>query len=225
MKLSWKKERVRETTNPCFDQMGPVNDSNCNGVTQWGTGDEAKFVCNTLLAELATRSSCTIVSLGSLGVWTFEEDAFANTNCEIHTFDCTGSWWPPLYTIWRVHFHELCVGPPNNQLVQLENYEEYFIEWSSLVNLVGGQVDYLKMDIEGTEGILLPLITSGNIKPAQIQVEIHNSNQSACNTTQDILAPLSHAVNAAYNIVYRRDNPYCPICSEMLLVDSRLKFR
>ena len=46
---------------------------------------EAKMACGLE----GSNSSCVVVSLGSNGQWTFEEDIFARTGCRVEVFDCT----------------------------------------------------------------------------------------------------------------------------------------
>ena len=146
----------RETQIASFNPIGPVEgDDKCGGIVQWGSGDDSKFLCKTLLTNF--QQNCIIVSLGGNGKWGFEEDAYAKSPCEIHTFDCTGSWAPPFAIGSRVTFHKKCIG--TKELPQTSGTKAGFsavegnrvITYEHVVDIVGGNPDYLKADIEGAE--------------------------------------------------------------------------
>jgi hypothetical protein len=171
-----------------FDYMGAVeDDQKCEGISQWGSGDDSKFLCTKLVSQWP--DNCIILSFGGNGKWGFEQAAYAKSPREIHTFDCTGSWAVPHDITSRVTFHKKCVGveevaqQPNTKAGYSQVEGNRMITMSHVYNIVGGQPDYTKMDIEGFEWQLLPSIMASDQQsydlPAQIQVEIHQQFPSS----------------------------------------------
>jgi hypothetical protein len=117
--------KEKDTTLPIghqrFDLLGPVGPS-CLDLQAFGVTDtkksrgtirdmEAKMACG-----LEGSRDCVVVSLGSNGQWTFEEDVFARTGCRVEVFDCTVD--PQKVTVpkhlrARVRLHYHCIGPPS----------------------------------------------------------------------------------------------------------------
>lgn len=201
-----------------FNAMEPIEgDADCKGIDQWGSGDDSKFLCKKLLSEWP--DNCIIVSLGGNGKWGFERDAYVNSPCEIHTFDCTGSWAVPFEIGSRVTFHQKCIG--TEEVAQTPDTTPRYglvkgnrmITLSHVFDIVGGRPDYLKADIERYEWQLLPSMMASNPEhlPVQIQVEIHQVFPSS-------LSQLFQMLRKQYSVVKRHDNPFCPSCSEVLLV-------
>ncbi|KAI9346501.1 methyltransferase domain-containing protein [Obelidium mucronatum] len=121
-----------------------------------------------------TEPECAIVSFGSNGMWAWESELLTLTasNCQIHTFDCTADYVSPHANIT---FHKLCLGA-EDKVIDGKTYKT----WNSIISILGvSRIEYLKIDVEGYEWIVLPQImstTGGNIKrvfPKQIAVEIH----------------------------------------------------
>ena len=94
------------------------------------------------------------------------------------------------------------------------------MEWPEIVKAVGGHVDYFKLDIEGGEFDLLESIVRSESRPTQIQLEVHvetNFNMTMC---RNRVKNLFNILHQEYSTVYRRDNPVCTSCSEVLLVKN-----
>jgi len=100
-----------------FDLLGPVGPS-CLELQAFGAKQsrgkirdtESKMACGLE----GSSSSCVVVSLGSNGQWTFEEDIFARTGCRVEVFDCTvdpQKVTVPMHLRGRVRLHYHCIGP------------------------------------------------------------------------------------------------------------------
>ena len=113
--------REKDSTFPIghtrFDLLGPVGPP-CSNLQAFGAKSsrgsirdtEAKMACG-----LEGSRSCVVVSLGSNGQWTFEEDVVARTGCRVEVFDCTvdpQKVTVPTHLSGRVRLHYHCIGPP-----------------------------------------------------------------------------------------------------------------
>ena len=90
-------------------QMGPVytpQPPSCQ-MAVFGRGDGEKRVCKGFIPATA---ACTIISIGCNNEWSYEESAAQQSKCDIHTFDCTGSFTVPTALRSRVTLHKKCVG-------------------------------------------------------------------------------------------------------------------
>ncbi|PSC73335.1 presequence protease chloroplastic mitochondrial-like [Micractinium conductrix] len=75
----------------------------------------------------------------------FEEAVLQDTQCEVHTFDCT--WDGKVIEEGRHTYHKICVGDKSEQRNEMQ-----FLTLSDIIDMLGGRpVDLLKMDIEGFE--------------------------------------------------------------------------
>lgn len=111
-----------------------------NSIKRWGRPypqDGGKLLCG--LKHL--KQPCLIYSLGSSNDFSFELDLASNSECEIHTFDCTSE--GPHQPISRHSFHRICLGGDDGGDA----------EWMTYPNLLKSNnhnfVDVLKIDIEG----------------------------------------------------------------------------
>ncbi len=125
---------------------------------------------------------CLIISLGSDGDFSFEEDIFARTKCRIETFDCTGTWEVPMSIASRTRIHKYCIGAG-------ENLRPDQLNWRSLLTkTIKNHSDtlpflglshapkYVKMDIEGFEyEILYEMVQTlpRHLLPETIALEVH----------------------------------------------------
>ena len=144
-----------------FDLVGPVlNAVGCDApLPRFGEGDGAKFAC--VKAPLEAKEGCVVISIGCAGEWSFERAvASGSPQCNVHTFDCTGSWEVPPDIASRVTFHQLCVAPRTN-------LEKGLVSWVDLLPMTGLEDNgvlrppaHLKMDIEGAGNGLLCLFLS-----------------------------------------------------------------
>ena len=64
-----------------------------------------------------TRRCFPTTCVGSADHFDFEEDAYRETSCTIHTFDCTakGTGLPENLKD-RIHFHKICMGNPKDNV-------------------------------------------------------------------------------------------------------------
>jgi hypothetical protein len=88
-----------------FEVMASCSDTQCIGGRCFD--DTSKLVCGLEKLE----KGCIIYSIGGNNLWSFELDLLNKTQCEIHTFDCTGAaerFRKPADA--RLHFHHVCLG-------------------------------------------------------------------------------------------------------------------
>ena len=113
-----EKDAAIQAGHQRFDLLGPVGPP-CLELQAFGAKEsrgtirdtEAKMACGLE----GSSSSCVVVSLGSNGQWTFEEDIFARTGCRVEVFDCTvdpQKVTVPMHLRGRVRLHYHCIGPP-----------------------------------------------------------------------------------------------------------------
>ena len=113
-----EKDAALHAGHQRFDLLGPVGPP-CLELQAFGAKEsrgtirdtEAKMACGLE----GSSSSCVVVSLGSNGQWTFEEDIFARTACRVEVFDCTvdpQKVTVPMHLRARVRLHYHCIGPP-----------------------------------------------------------------------------------------------------------------
>ncbi|KAJ3285357.1 hypothetical protein HDU79_007385 [Rhizoclosmatium sp. JEL0117] len=136
--------------------------------------EDTTYVCTEKL-NITEGSGCTILSVGSRGLGSWETDMLETTkgNCKIHAFDCTGNYQTPHENIT---FHKWCLG--NDETIEFKTYKS----WGTTLKELGlTQVDYMKVDIEGWEWNLIPqiLADTNQVLPLQISVEFHTGFQPA----------------------------------------------
>ena len=113
-----EKDGAMRAGHQRFDLLGPVGPP-CLELQTFGAKQsrgkirdmEAKMACGLE----GSNSSCVVMSLGSNGQWTFEEDIFARTGCRVEVFDCTvdpEKVTVPMHLRGRVRLHYHCIGPP-----------------------------------------------------------------------------------------------------------------
>ena len=215
-----------------FNIMGPIAAKCKRKFEVYGTGDEGKRVCGLKqLKEInkavrtSGQSECVVFSIGSNNQWNFEESVFNRTGCSIEVFDCTvaESVQPPKYMQPRVRLHRVCLGDQN-----IIRDGRQYVRWVDAIELAGLQTapTYLKMDIEGYEFPLMrDIIDGGVFLPLQISMEVHlvrhernkpdwehRVGSFELHTFFDNLFEFG-----GYHLVHRRENPFCAICSEIVL--------
>jgi Methyltransferase domain len=167
--------RCREEENVCLG--GPCG------------SDESKITCGARYLN----HSCVVYSIGGNNQWQFEQDVLAHTNCEVHTFDCTGSIDRFDGQPTGVNFHHVCLGTnnleaPSNCTGKGKCGETWTLE-KIQSQLQHDRIDLLKADIEGYEWSLLESWwdqhqleqndSSGKVVvlPNQIMMEVHYKTQ------------------------------------------------
>ena len=188
--------------------------------------DGGKWLCMGLLTP-----PCTIFSLGSQGDFTFEESMLNNTECIIHTFDCT-------YAGRSIHprhqYHQLCLGSPE----KAEKDPKFISLEGAIAQNKIDKINLLKIDIEGFEYDVLSVWRQMEAAlPEMVAIEIHHSEVVYWGTTwnkaddfSNLLWPMhnptqsdlslffSHLGGLGYGIVSREDNPLGSCCSEFTLL-------
>ncbi|KAJ3029918.1 UNVERIFIED_CONTAM: hypothetical protein HDU68_010701 [Siphonaria sp. JEL0065] len=133
---------------------------------------------------------CNLLSIGSNGAFAWEEEMIKLTKgqCKLHTFDCTGTWTPPNKLIT---FHNWCLG--NDEVIEGRTYKS----WNTIVAELGlKSIDYMKMDIEGWEWVVIPQMFKGaNVLPKQISIEIHEEWQPKGTNTEFMYTEFGDAVH------------------------------
>ena len=128
-------------------------------------GDGGKWLCDPF--RLKTRADCLIYSVGSNGEFSFEVDMKqAMPHCDIHTFDMNPFKCPrKVCTFHQTQFGNGLVPPTSKT-------------WPTVVDELGHRnrtIDVLKIDIEGGEYDLFPILFESpeTSFPRQILVELH----------------------------------------------------
>jgi Methyltransferase domain len=205
------------------------------------TSDESKITCGVR----RMNPSCIVYSLGGNNQWAFEIDVLNQTNCEVHTFDCTGPAERFDQKPDRVHFHHVCLGTvyqkaPANCPAQKKCGETWTLQQMQS-KLGHDRVDLLKVDIEGHEW---PLVQSwwdqyqeehntsnaGNgskhkavALPHQIVMEVHFGRKKETYSPEDIVLFHEKLLRMGYIIVERDNNLMCKRrdCTEISLLRAR----
>lgn len=161
---------------------------------------------------LKISGSCDIISVGSNGLWGFEEAIFAKTACRVHTFDCTGNFPAPHSIKSRVFSYHKCIG-------HLPGNPDY-ISYNEMLVLAGirSAPAFLKIDVEGFEWNIFPGMLSAaqaHLLPLQIGFEIHQHALASGlgwrrngKTIEEIALFGEMLFRAGYLVLHRRDNLY-----------------
>jgi hypothetical protein len=113
-----------------FDVFPPVVGQCKERMTSFGANDEEKRVCGNLNVDSSRiDKKCTVISIGSNGHWSFERDIISKTECQVETFDCTGTWEVPADLLNRVTLHNICIGPAD----KIDGDRKYN-QWDSILN-------------------------------------------------------------------------------------------
>jgi hypothetical protein len=184
-----------------------------------GEADGGKWLCS--MAEL--KAPCIVYSLGSWGVFDFEEAIASSTPCETFTFDCTvppermPKSLPP-----HTQFEPVCIGK--------DNADGSFQSLTTVAKRLGHtKVHLLKMDIEGYEfGVLQAMRSSYDADPAgsysflplQISVELHLHTQTVDNAARALIlySAFQNLLDMGYVAVSREFNLKCPHCEEFVFI-------
>lgn len=170
--------------------------------------DGSYYACN--MDKL--RKPCVIYSIGSENNFIFEE-AIEKFGCEIHTFDChaSGHGAPA-----SVQYHKWCIDGHNWR-------GDHFTIGTLMSKLDHKKIDFLKIDIEGTEYPSLPRLADlpPESLPEQIAVEIHpwpelpghKRTVWKLHATLDLILSLHRL---GYRLLSRDDYTPAPCCSQFL---------
>lgn len=219
-----------------FRSIGPVAPSCCQ-FKNFGHDDGEKVVCANAHA-IAKAEKCWVLSIGCRGRFDFEEDVVKKTKCDVHIFDCTGTWRIPDSMKGRATLSRICIGKPNQVAsgFKFETLAQLIARASKLSGFEEPMLPaLLKMDVEGFEMPVLRDIvahTPDKWLPEQMAIEIHlgtvfpvgppyehdpisNRTYLPDSTVMDMFGNLS---NRGYELVHRADNPFCWGCSEITML-------
>ena len=222
----------RHADRGVLDYMGAVKASCCT-FAPFGTGDGEKILCENANGFATER--CWVLSVGCAGKWSFESSVIRQTQCHVHTFDCTGDWTVPKELQSRVTLHKICLGEKEER-----RPEGDFRTWQQIIQMGSGSGSVrmpavAKMDIEGYEyPVLRSLVDTAvdDILPEQLALEVHVRTGR---TIGDPWEPLpgraqnfvpgvkvreffGNLSRRGYRLVHRADNPFCKHCSEVTLL-------
>ena len=196
--------------------------------------DQSKMVCG--LNQL--KAPCVVYSVGGNNMWEFELDVLSRTECEVHTFDCTG----PISRFQvpqnsRLHFHHTCLVHSHSRGDDGAMEGERFTLGEITTKLSHERIDILKMDIEGFEWPilyewpeLLDVRTSQSTLPMQILLEIHYRTRMTDLSTHprkdfkfasDMVTLQTHLLRMGYITTTFDPNEACRHCLEVTLLRVR----
>ncbi|XP_037089177.1 methyltransferase-like protein 24 [Pollicipes pollicipes] len=169
-----------------------------------GKVDGDKFVC--LDAEYApTAGACLVYSFGIAHEWSFDKDV-TGYGCQVHAFDPSMETYPEGKTAFGVHFYRTGLGTKTKNTP---------IKWRMMsltqirANLSHTQrvIDYLKVDIEGSEWDWLDDDVNSLKSVRQLGMEIHMNEASLAryhNAFRQIHALGFRLAHSSPNRVYGR---------------------
>lgn len=198
-----------------LNMMGPVVPTCCN-FQGFGVGDGEKIVCTN--SKRFLKTPCWVLSVGCNNKWSFEESIVKNSECQVHTFDCTGKFTVPPHIRHRVTLHHLCLGVDGEKRDNYVGWDEMLRIGSEASNRKLVVPALAKMDIEGAEfRVLNALLNRGDDAPLpeQLAVEIHVFSSWKNGMPFNLFERLK---KRGYLFVHRADNPYCAKCSEVTLL-------
>lgn len=193
---------------------------------------------NAAVAALQKRHKCWVLSLGCGNKWSFEQDVIDMTSCSVHVFDCTKKFKVPSNLQHRVKWSKICVGPTSNPAKGMRTWKEIIDIGSEAAGLPIGTVPEIgKVDVEGWE---FPVFNSlvkdpAPILPKQLLVEIHTivmrdighpfqrhmyGNRNYGTDSNGVKELFDGLFRVGYKLVHRVDNPHCPFCAEVTLLQS-----
>ena len=204
-----------------------------NRMKRYGNSSEVgKLLCG--LETLASGDTCIVYSLGSGNQFQFEEAVLSETQCTVHTFDCTSS--PPPEKNSRLHFHNICLGENSSlqhHIYPLPQRKHWYQFWSSDENqrtyMTFDQIlkmqnhtkiHVLKMDIEGGEySVFADLLKNINRSdlPYQISFESHWWNRDIYHAILH-MSLFSQLWTSGYRLLQHELNGYDPSCVEWTFI-------
>ncbi len=181
------------------------------------SADGSKWFCGPVTSGLDQTEQCVIYSLGSRGEFDFEVN-FKNIiadDCQIHTFDCTGSWDPPKTSkgVNVTTVHRWCLG---NDEIDKEGKQFYTL--STIMKKLGHKdLSYLKMDIEGWETAVyetMMMPENKKILPRQISFEHHLYGLEI----EGALQTWKKLYDFGYRLAIKERNYASECCAEFIII-------
>ena len=218
-----------------FESMGRCNDISCVGGKC--SADTSKITCG--MSHLSRLDSCIVYSIGGNNQWEFELDILKRTNCDVHTFDCTGAlerFKVPENN--RLHFHHICLGANRSSGPLANGNGETWTLADIQSHFSHKRVDLLKVDIEGWEWPIFDRDAPPDLNlPMQLLMEVHYCvrvqgrrnpfleckvlHNHTLETASDMVRFQSHLLRNGYVVVNKDDNPHCAHCTELTLMRVR----
>ncbi|KAL7641175.1 UNVERIFIED_CONTAM: hypothetical protein RMT77_008313 [Armadillidium vulgare] len=160
-----------------FFQYGKKEKYNCKNLKRIGrNGDGSKYICLDKPFEIVPNN-CVVLSFGINNEWSFD-NAISNLGCTVYSFDPTMG-KEDFDLTPNIHFYNLGISnfkremEINSKLGKVDRYENIL----SMLNLIDKKIDYLKMDVEGSEIDFLEDVLNNSIhlleNVKQIGMEIH----------------------------------------------------
>lgn len=217
-----------------FNEMMHCKDLQCVGGIC--SQDRSKYACG--MNYLSQLDNCAIYSIGSQDSWEFELDLLKRTNCQIHTFDCTGRrerFHVPEHE--NLHFHHICLGA--QKLPGLgDDHPSCNIRtamcgpmWTlrdMQQHLGHDKIDLLKLDIEGWEWPIFDIPSTDASMPMEVLIEVHYGgpwrgtkgviHSNGTSSAKDLVRLQSHLLGLGYVVIHRDDNRSCKHCTELTLM-------
>ncbi|GJP33992.1 hypothetical protein CLOM_g18477 [Closterium sp. NIES-68] len=217
----WMKELVLIPTYPC-----PVNER----IGKWGDG--GKWTC--LLPNAIQKTNPVVYSVGSFGMYSFEQSMYKILGAKPYTFD------PFLNTNKReimanltcLHFNEIGLsGAKSLPAYKKSSPDKKFSTLPDLMRQFGHTyVDVFKIDCEGCEEELVKdlgaahlntgnklTLHGGRLPFGQILIEFHHTSGPV--RTLETFYTLERLGYRMFSIEY---NPYCVNCVEMSFIHESL---
>ena len=220
-----------------FNVVGGMQASCCH-FSPFGSGDEEKMLC---LNAIPPKQKCWVLSIGSNGKFEFEKDIVKHTHCDVHIYDCTGTWKLPREIEGRGSISKICVGKKGESahgmlFESMEKLIERSSKRSGFEESTAPSV--LKMDVEGYEvGVLTEMMGMGRqLLPDQMAVELHvrtgrqvgepyvSDGEKFRLSNESLMEIVGKVGTMGYALVHRSDNERCAFCSEVTWVRNDLKF-
>ncbi|KAL3810049.1 hypothetical protein ACHAXA_009462 [Cyclostephanos tholiformis] len=177
-------------------------------------GDGPKFVCGVDLiaakAKDGNADGCLVYSVGSNNDVQFEKAVHTHMGCEIHTFNPTLR--RPFVGGMYSTFHPWGLGTDGGNEGNAVSGVDTLIRKSfeTVINDLGHvncTIDILKIDCEGCEYAAMPplfdLISSGNARVNQIQIELHAPRDNNAQMMYDFFLA---ADRAKFRIIHKERN-------------------
>ncbi|CAI5462625.1 unnamed protein product [Closterium sp. Yama58-4] len=215
------KELVLIPTYPCA-----INER----IGKWGDG--GKWTC--LLPNAIQKTNPVVYSIGSFGMYSFEESMHKILGVKPYTFDpfLNPTNLEIMKNLTCLHFNEIGLsGVASLAGYKKNSPDKKFLTLPEIMKELGHTyVDVFKIDCEGCEVDMIKdmaaaylntgnklALHGGNLPFGQILIELHNMNNASISL--ETFYTLERLGYRMFSIEY---NPYCPFCVEMSLIHESL---